>query len=62
METRQDQFQRLLREAQEDPQIIGLVLSGILADLFGVRAVFFLCAGLSIMLAAAGRAFLHAQR
>ena len=43
-------------------QIIGLVLSGILADLFGVRAVFFLCAALSIMLAAAGRAFLHAQR
>jgi DHA3 family macrolide efflux protein-like MFS transporter len=43
-------------------QIIGLVLSGILADIFGVRTVFFLCAGLSIALAAAGRAFLHAKR
>jgi MFS transporter, DHA3 family, macrolide efflux protein len=43
-------------------QIIGLVLSGVLANLFGVRTVFFLCAGLSIAMAAAGRAFLHAQR
>jgi MFS family permease len=43
-------------------QIVGLVLSGILANLFGVRTVFFLCAGLSIAMAAASRAFLHAQR
>jgi MFS family permease len=43
-------------------QIVGLVLSGVLADLFGVRTVFFLCAGLSIAMAAASRAFLHAKR
>jgi MFS family permease len=43
-------------------QIIGLVLSGILANLFGVRTVFFLCAALSFALAGAGRAFLHTQR
>ena len=28
METPQDQFQRLLREAQDDPYIIGVVLTG----------------------------------
>ena len=43
-------------------QIIGLVLSGVLADLFGVRMVFFLCAGLAAGMAAGGRAFLHARR
>jgi MFS transporter, DHA3 family, macrolide efflux protein len=42
-------------------QIIGLVLSGVLADLFGVRTVFFLCAGLAITMAAAGRAFLRSR-
>jgi len=29
---------------------------------FGVRAVFFICAGLALALAAGGRAFLHAKR
>ena len=43
-------------------QIIGLLLSGVFADLFGVRTVFFLCAGLALALAAAGRAFLHAKK
>jgi predicted MFS family arabinose efflux permease len=40
-------------------QILGLVLSGVLADLFGVRAVFFLCAALALALATAGRMFLQ---
>jgi MFS family permease len=39
-------------------QILGLVLSGILAQLMGVRAVFLLCAGLAGTLAIAGRLFL----
>jgi MFS family permease len=43
-------------------QIIGLMLSGVFADLFGVRAVFFICAGLAMALAAGGRAFLHARK
>jgi len=43
-------------------QIVGLVLSGVLADLFGVRVVFLLCAGLAVAMAAGGRAFLHARR
>lgn len=43
-------------------QIIGLVLSGLLADVFGVRMVFFLCAGLAGAMAIGGRAFLHARR
>jgi MFS family permease len=42
-------------------QIVGLVLSGVLADLFGVRMVFILCAGLAMAMAAGGRAFLHAR-
>jgi MFS transporter, DHA3 family, macrolide efflux protein len=43
-------------------QILGLVLSGHLADMFGVRMVFILCAGLAAAMAAGGRAFLHAKR
>ncbi|PYQ95592.1 MAG: MFS transporter [Acidobacteria bacterium] len=43
-------------------QIIGLVLSGVLADRVGVRAVFFLCAGLAVSMAAGGRVLLHAKR
>jgi DHA3 family macrolide efflux protein-like MFS transporter len=43
-------------------QIIGLLLSGALADVFGVRTVFFVCAGLALALAAAGRAFLHSKK
>jgi MFS family permease len=39
-------------------QLLGLVLSGILAQLMGVRAVFLLCAGLAGTLAIAGRLFL----
>jgi hypothetical protein len=35
------------------------VLSGTLAELFGVRMVFFLCAALSVVLAGAGRLFLR---
>jgi MFS family permease len=43
-------------------QILGLAVSGILAELVGVRTVFFLCAALSVMLAAAGRLFLKSQK
>jgi MFS family permease len=42
-------------------QILGLVLSGTLAELFGVRIVFFLCSGLSLGLVALGRLFLRAK-
>lgn len=42
-------------------QILGLVLSGILAEAIGVRLVFFLCAVLALALAGAGRLFLHAK-
>ncbi|MBI3490641.1 MAG: MFS transporter [Acidobacteria bacterium] len=42
-------------------QILGLVLSGVLAELLGVRTVFFLCAALSVALAAGGRVFLRAR-
>ena len=38
MDTRQDQFQRLLRVAQDDPQIIGLVLTGSRGKGFGSEA------------------------
>jgi MFS family permease len=40
-------------------QILGLLLSGYLADLFGVHLVFLMCAVLAGVLAAAGKAFLH---
>ena len=43
-------------------QILGLVLSGVMANLFGVRVVFFLCAALAVALAAGGRMFLGASR
>jgi DHA3 family macrolide efflux protein-like MFS transporter len=43
-------------------QIFGLVLSGFLADAFGVRMVFILCSGLAVVMAAGSRAFLHAKR
>jgi MFS family permease len=42
-------------------QILGLVISGTLAEMVGVRMVFFLCAALSVALAIAGRAFLGAR-
>jgi DHA3 family macrolide efflux protein-like MFS transporter len=43
-------------------QILGLAVSGILAEVVGVRTVFFLCAALSVALAAAGRVFLRSNR
>ena len=43
-------------------QILGLAVSGILAEVVGVRTVFFLCAALSVSLAAAGRVFLRSNR
>ncbi len=43
-------------------QILGLVLSGALAELLGVRTVFFGCAALSVALAAGGYLFLRSQR
>jgi MFS family permease len=43
-------------------QILGLAVSGVLAELLGVRLVFFLCAALSVALAAAGRAFLQSRK
>jgi MFS transporter, DHA3 family, macrolide efflux protein len=42
-------------------QILGLAVSGVLAELVGVRAVFFLCAALSVALAVAGRMFLRSK-
>jgi DHA3 family macrolide efflux protein-like MFS transporter len=43
-------------------QILGLVLSGALAERLGVRLVFILCAGLSVALAAGGRVFLGTRK
>jgi MFS family permease len=43
-------------------QILGLVLSGYLADHLGVRLVFLFCAGVAAVMAAGGRVFLHARR
>lgn len=43
-------------------QILGLVLSGYLADAVGVHMVFLLCAALAAVLAAGGKAFLHSRR
>ena len=43
-------------------QILGLAVSGVLAEWVGVRAVFFMCAGLSVALAAGGRVFLQSKK
>src|SRR5471032_2025701 len=43
-------------------QILGLAASGVLAEIVGVRTVFFLCAGLSVALAAGGRVFLQSKK
>jgi DHA3 family macrolide efflux protein-like MFS transporter len=43
-------------------QILGLAVSGVLAELVGVRTVFFLCAALSVALAMAGRLFLQSKK
>jgi MFS family permease len=42
-------------------QILGLAVSGVLAQFVGVRIVFFLCAGLSVALAAGGYVFLRSR-
>jgi MFS transporter, DHA3 family, macrolide efflux protein len=42
-------------------QILGLVISGTLAEMIGVRMVFFLCAALSVGLAIGGRLFLGSR-
>jgi len=43
-------------------QLIGLALSGVLANAFGVRAVFFLCAALAWVLTGAGKWLLGTER
>ena len=43
-------------------QLIGLALSGLLAQTFGVRAVFFLCAALAWALTGAGKLLLSTER
>jgi MFS family permease len=43
-------------------QILGLVVSGMLAEMVGVRMVFFLCAALSVALAVGGRAVLGSRQ
>jgi DHA3 family macrolide efflux protein-like MFS transporter len=43
-------------------QVVGLVLSGVLADRLGVRTVFFLCAALAVSMAVGGRALLQSKR
>jgi MFS family permease len=43
-------------------QLIGLVLSGVLAQLFGVRIVFFVCAVLAWVLTGAGKWLLSTDR
>jgi MFS family permease len=43
-------------------QILGLAVSGVLAQSLGVRLVFFLCAALSVALAAGGYVFLRSRR
>jgi MFS family permease len=42
-------------------QVGGLILSGILAELIGIRAVFFLCAAIAGVLMAGGKLLLHAR-
>jgi MFS family permease len=43
-------------------QLVGLVLSGVLAQAFGVRAVFFLCAVFAWVLTGAGKMLLSTER
>jgi MFS family permease len=42
-------------------QILGLILSGVFAELLGIRAVFFVCAGIAAVLMAGGKIFLHSR-
>jgi MFS transporter, DHA3 family, macrolide efflux protein len=39
-------------------QIFGLILSGVLVELIGIRAVFFLCAAIAAVLMAGGKVLL----
>jgi DHA3 family macrolide efflux protein-like MFS transporter len=43
-------------------QVAGLAVSGVLAEVLGVRLVFFLCAALSVALALGGRLFLQSKK
>jgi len=43
-------------------QILGLAASGVLAEIVGVRTVFFLCAGLSVVVASCRRVFLQSKK
>jgi hypothetical protein len=43
-------------------QLIGLALSGVLANVFGVRAVFFVCAAIAWVLTGAGKLLLGTER
>jgi len=43
-------------------QLMGLVLSGVLAQAFGIRAVFLLCAVLAWLLTGAGKLLLGTER
>ena len=43
-------------------QILGLAVSGVIAEIVGVRTVFLLCAALSVALAAGGRMFLQSKK
>jgi predicted MFS family arabinose efflux permease len=43
-------------------QILGLAVSGVLAEAIGVRLVFFLCAALALVLVGAGRLFAAPSR
>jgi MFS family permease len=43
-------------------QLLGLILSGVLAQVLGVRAVFFLCAALAWVLTGAGKMLLNTDR
>ena len=43
-------------------QLMGLVLSGVLAQAFGIRPVFLLCAALAWILTGAGKLLLGTER
>jgi MFS family permease len=43
-------------------QLIGLILSGVFAQAFGVRTVFFVCAGIAWVLTGAGKWLLSTDR
>ena len=43
-------------------QVLGLAASGAMAEMVGIRTVFFLCAALAVTLAVAGKVFLQQTR